>query len=290
MNDRIVVGVDGGGSGSRLLAATNGGKRLVYRSGPPLHALRSDRSQIERALETLFASLTRVDAVAFCIAGARTAASERPFRDWAKRRWPGARVAVHPDIAAVGALTPLDRLAILAGTGSAVGSGIDGSWRFRSGGGMLLGDPGSAFAIGRRALREILLFGWMSRDALPTANRAMPRGDVIEAFSRDPRRFARLGRAILRDLELGSPVAERVVAEEMAELARLAEAFRSGAGLDGPYAASLFGGVFRIGPIAARLLEEALRTGGTGPCESATIERRRPVEGAVRLASHLLRR
>ncbi|MGD9099948.1 MAG: BadF/BadG/BcrA/BcrD ATPase family protein [Anaerolineae bacterium] len=163
----LLIGVDGGGSKTRALAADLGGHVLGRGSAGPsnYHAV---------GVEAAYAALNTAIAAALTDAGTSTAArlaaiclglagmgrpGDLPIVEaWAKARYPGIPLNVVSDAQLVlAAGTPEGwGIALISGTG-AMAYGADRAGRTaRSGGwGYVLGDEGSGYAIGLAALRAV---------------------------------------------------------------------------------------------------------------------------------------
>jgi N-acetylglucosamine kinase-like BadF-type ATPase len=157
MPERIVVGVDAGGSRTIAVAAD---ARTVFEPFVG-DAANPTRDGVERAAETIAAAVagalgTRTaDAVFVGAAGAWNAGTAESLRAALAARLAPARVAVTNDaeIALRAAIPEGDGLLLVAGTGSIAYAEI-GKERFRCGGlGHAIGDEGSGYAIGVAALR-----------------------------------------------------------------------------------------------------------------------------------------
>jgi N-acetylglucosamine kinase-like BadF-type ATPase len=163
---RCVLGFDGGGTKTDCVLLDESGAILARsRSGPsnPMRiALGSAVAALKRAgeeaLEAAAVEAERVAGVVAGLAGVGDCNVRAEMRSELQTLFSGARVAVCTDMdltlesAGEGPL-----VVIIAGTGSAV-IGVDASGKMeRSGGhGILDGDPGSATAIGRDAIKRAL--------------------------------------------------------------------------------------------------------------------------------------
>jgi glucosamine kinase len=148
------IGVDAGGSGSRAVVVRDGVVVARRDLGPINVLLHAD------AVDRLAGAVTDAGAAAagFGLAGLRSAEQARELTAELTRRT-GARVAVgdDTDAALAGAFAGRPGIVVIAGTGSGA-AGRDATGRtLRVGGhGFLLGDEGSAYWIGRAAVRAAL--------------------------------------------------------------------------------------------------------------------------------------
>jgi len=163
---RIVLGIDGGGTRTRCLAATPDGSVLGQGHAGPSNpmvagldgAVNSVVEAVRQALAAAGRTPAEVAAVCAGLAGAgqpETQARVAAALEKALGLPAAARVQVVTDarVALAGALGGRPGAVLIAGTGS-VAYGLDDSGRLlRAGGwGWILGGEGSGFAIGRRAL------------------------------------------------------------------------------------------------------------------------------------------
>jgi N-acetylmuramic acid 6-phosphate etherase len=193
------LGIEGGGTRTvALLADVNGRVLKRITAGPANVRLLGD-PQLLRLLRSFKAQLGSPAAIAVGMAGARTAADRERIRRAAARVWPGVPCCAANDLetALMAAEdgrwkpeggrsrrvpSPLPRVLVLSGTGSCTfGRAPDGR-RVKVGGwGHLLGDKGSGYEIGLRALKAVVFY--FDRDGVWPA----------------------LGRRLLRALQLNEP-------------------------------------------------------------------------------------
>jgi N-acetylmuramic acid 6-phosphate etherase len=215
----LYLGIEGGGTRTTALLANEAGE-LVRRldSGPANFRLLNDAALLRRFRE-LARRLPRPSALGVCFAGARDR------RDWdrlaalASKVWPGIPCLARHDLEsaiAAAALqsdgTPVTRVIILSGTGSCCYARNPAGKTAKLGGwGHLLGDKGSGYEIGLRALKAVVYY--LDRDGV----------------------WSPLGRRILRRLQLNEPDdlvgwVQQAAKDEIASLA--VEVFAAWAGKD----------------------------------------------------------
>ena len=201
---RPVVVVDLGGTWVRVVSSAPG--RAAFRAPTPgVAALPALLARLWRRWR-----LRRGDVAALGVAsrGIWTAAERRALARRLRHLAP--RVVVISDVEAayLAALGARAGVLLLAGTGS-IALGRDRRGRFTRAGGLgpLLGDDGSAFAIGR---------AWLRADSMAPARvrRIVTAADAIA-------RVAALAPAVLRRARRGDRAARRVVAEAQWALADL---------------------------------------------------------------------
>jgi N-acetylglucosamine kinase-like BadF-type ATPase len=148
-----ILGIDVGGSGTRVILLQNG--TVTPRpDGPPMNALLTDcyAAQLRQIIEAADATAAGVG-----MAGLRQPGQARDLGE-ALTRQTGRPVHVtgDADSARAGAFLGAPGVVVIAGTGS-MASGWNGQSSARAGGhGFLLGDEGSAYWIGRAAVRAAL--------------------------------------------------------------------------------------------------------------------------------------
>ena len=242
-----VVVVDGGGTRSRATVATGTGEVLGYAEGGPTNsrsagddeAAEHTRAVIAGAIEAAARPLS-VTAVLVSSASVDTQAHAAVLARGVRQVVPGdAIVAVVADTigcwAATAKLEPA--VAVIAGTGSAVLAGaLDQGSRRYGGWDYVLGDEGSGYALGREALRQVLLVaeGSSSADALAAACRErLGIDETDELFDRiykpevDKSLIASFATDVLRLAAQGEPHANAIVEEQAGLLATtVAAAFR----------------------------------------------------------------
>ena len=167
-----------------LFEQANEVQRAVF--GPANLRLLSDR-QLAAHLRKIAKAIDLPDAVTIGMAGARTTADKKRLLKAAVKVWPKAS-HIHATndletaLAADTQRKPLDRVLVLSGTGSCCfGQAPDGTTAKLGGWGHILGDKGSGYEIGLRALKACVFY--LDRDGTWSA----------------------LGQRILRRLQLNSP-------------------------------------------------------------------------------------
>jgi N-acetylglucosamine kinase-like BadF-type ATPase len=303
--ERWVLGVDGGGTTTTALLADletghvigrgMGGSSNIQAVGETA-ALRELNTAVATAFAAAGIRRQPVAAAALGLAGIDLD-GEDVIRGWADLVDLAERLLVVNDARLLFAAgTPQDwGLAIIAGTGSIAYTRTPEGNNDRTGGwGWLLGDEGSAFQIGLRALRAVCraadgvgpptrlnqivlekLGSTQIRDLIP----AVYRGSWDKAF------IARLAPVVL-ECAHHDEVAEQIVASQAQALARTAAAaVRQMHWLKHPIPTALSGGLFlHSGMYRTRFLEY-LRQEGVHPDPVTLVEE--PARGAVLLARQL---
>jgi len=264
-----LLGIDAGGSGTRAVVL-EAGEVTPQPDGPPMNALLTTGFA-----EQLLAIIAAVGPTAAGVGlpGVHWTGQARELGQTLTRQ---AGCPVHvtddADSARSGAFAGAPGIVVIAGTGSAA-LGWDGERFARAGGhGFLLGDEGSAYWIGREAVRAALRWedqAGGSELVHRTVTRATGSGlDVVisevNAHPADRSRLARLAPAVTAIAE-DDPEAERIVRCAAEHLAALAGSIRRRIG---PLPVAGVGGIFRAPALWARFAE---LTTATRPLASAAV-------------------
>lgn len=274
---RRAVGVDLGGTSIRVLVLPlgRGRARLHHGPAPTLEALL-------RVLRSLWRKWRLRDGDV----SALVVASRHIWRPAQRRRLEarlgglaGYALAVSDAEAAyVAALGARRGILLLAGTGS-IAVGLDRAGRFarRGGHGPRRSDEGSAFWIGREALRRGAAgIGPAAARALLGRSRAPTRADV--------RRIAALAPGVLRRAARGDAAARGIVREAQAHLADLAAGLARALRVPAPVPLGWAGGLMERPAFRAGVLR---RLRAAGLAVVSVSPRVAPVLAAARLARSL---
>jgi N-acetylmuramic acid 6-phosphate etherase len=163
------IGIECGGTKSTALAeCADTGERLSWKGGAANLKLSSD-AQLLHVFRSAGSSLPAPKAIAIGIAGARTPADFERIRRLAAIVWPHVPCTACNDLetalAAAPTLDPIigskapPQVLILSGTGSCCVARKPGGPMLKIGGwGHILGDKGSAYEIGLRALKAVVYY------------------------------------------------------------------------------------------------------------------------------------
>jgi N-acetylglucosamine kinase-like BadF-type ATPase len=292
----IAVGIDAGGTATVAAVSRAGalvGKARGAAANASSRGLPAAAAAIIATMEAALGDLVP-DSVHLGAAGAGRPEVERGLAAALAERFPGARLAVSDDaVIALRAAIPSGPGAVLiAGTGS-IAYAESGEQRALIGGhGYLLGDEGSAFAIGLAALRRHarVLDGRAPRDEttdlVGRAFEAQTRAQLHAALyggAPEPSVIAALAPSIVAFAGKGNRVATKIVQEAAKDLGDLLVAAVRAVGLaDASPPLALSGGLLRENSLLTFLLETRL----AGDCAGSAIVRGTfaPVDGALRMA------
>lgn len=292
----LFVGVDGGGSHTAAVLGRRGGAVLARGEAGPSNpsALGFDAAvnAIEAAVRAAVGE-SAVDAVALGVAGAGRPADRARLEELLRVRLGIERLQVVQDVALLLPAAGLaSGVAIVAGTGSSVFAvAPDGRTATAGGWGYLLGDEGSAYAVGREALRAVgrQTDGFPEPTALTPAlvahlSLAQPR-DLITAVyqSNSPRAtVAGLAPLVVEVARRGDPAARATLADAGRELGETAVAAGRRLRLTAGAPVVIVGGMLAAGDLMLAPLRQALAAGGLGELTPLADD---PALGALRLAT-----
>ena len=156
---RVLLGIESGGTRTVALAATAEGHALLRREFGPANLRLLDDAKLRRHFLSIARAMPRPSAVAIGMAGARTEPDRERIRKAAATAWKGVPCLATNDLeTALRAAPPADdaeaSILILSGTGSCCfGQSKDGKSAKVGGWGHILGDKGSGYEIGLRGLK-----------------------------------------------------------------------------------------------------------------------------------------
>jgi glucosamine kinase len=292
-NFPLVIGVDAGGSNTRVLVASLAGERVAAAAaggGNPVSCgldgcVRSLRAGLESALFGLDRGMVRYAVLGVAGAGACLEELSAGLRSCWRELGLGCPFQVVSDLEAAFAAgtTAEDGIVLVAGTGAAAAEVRDTRVvRHVDGHGWLLGDDGSGFWLGREALRACLahLDGRGGPTALtapvlcalgvrpPTVDPAAARRAKEVAYRRPPVALAELAPLAIAAAQGGDEVARAIVARAAALLLSTAEVLL--AGPEAPGGVVLAGGMLLApGPLSSAV-HAGLRARIGRPPELAT--------------------
>ncbi len=301
MTHRVYVGIDAGGTGTRAAVARADGTLLGFSKAGPSGSAGGSTGQrvLRRALDSVLTPLLPAIgslpcAVHLGLRGLSIAGRREAALALLAERLPPAEVSVSNDalIALEGALASQPGVAVLAGTGSiALARRADGV-EVRSGGfGYLVGDEGSGFWLGRKAVAASLrsfeqngpptMLGELLCAALGLESVADLVPWVYRARQPAPR-LASLAPLVARAASDGDSVATALLQQAAGHLAELAVAVTRKAwpeSLPDALLVARCGGVWSAGPPLVEPFEAALRA--AMPAAQSVPPRLPPVCGAI---------
>jgi N-acetylglucosamine kinase-like BadF-type ATPase len=301
-----VLGIDGGGTKTVCLLADGEGAILSEGRGPGANIQAAGELEVEKVLHGVIESALGdrdVQPAAICvgIAGVDREDDAAVVRAIMRRISPWRRVLVVNDalIALVAGAGMGPGIVIVAGTGSiAYGRNAAGTAARAGGWGHLIGDEGSGYWIGRRALAAVVREAdgrgpetCLTADVLAHFGVTDPSALVRIVYNRDlPRvNVATLGPIVQRAHEEGDGVATQILERAAEELALAARSVASRLEMRGEaFPFVLAGSAFRVVPWLVAELRRRLTE--IAPRSSAGVLAGEPAAGAVMLALEEARR
>jgi N-acetylglucosamine kinase-like BadF-type ATPase len=244
MNQQWIFGIDGGGTSTRLRVESLERELLYQAEGPSLNPRSVGWNGSRKTLRGLFSAVYAATGLKAegCMAGFAGVAGIDRSEDTGTMRsiicdaaelGPDTAVEVRNDSipALAGAFGELRGILLIAGTGS-IAVGSDGAGRIiRSGGwGHILGDEGSAYWVGLRALNAAIRFHDRRSPQTDLLGRALAYFGEKEPFSLipavyenfDKAKVAAFARIVAEERDRGDEVAEQIFKDAAEELALLA--------------------------------------------------------------------
>jgi glucosamine kinase len=299
---RYVLGIDAGGTKTRALVADETGQVVGDALGGGANLRTHGELEVEKVLHAVIEDAcmdapATPDAVALGIAGADRPPDEAVLRAILRRIGFRNHVVVTNDarIAFVAGSPERVGLALVCGTGSIAWGRNRAGKIARSGGwGWHVGDEGSGFWIGERAIRAVLR-AVDGRGPATTLDRALsehfaiaePEQILYAIYDREfPRtRVAKFAAQVDAAARTGDAVANGILADAAAELVCAASSVRDQLELEeGPYDVVLSGGTFAAVPILELDVGRRLES----PRARVRTLTQAPAIGAVKLAIEAL--
>lgn len=308
VSGQLILGVDGGGTKTEcwLAVVERGGLRVLGRSlaGPSnLRALGPERAlgHLEQAVAASFADAgidrTSVSAACLGLAGADRTSEQMQILEWAGSARLSRQLRIVNDAVPLLSVESGDGtgIAIIAGTGSlAWGRNHDGRSARAGGWGYLLGDEGSAYAIGAAGLKALLMEsdGRGPKTALTELISAHLQiagaAGVVERVygAVVPRQvIADVAPVVFAAAQQGDPAAVEVLQHAAQQLAALTTAVATKLQLPAPQRIVMTGAVLLNQPEYRERVLECIAA-GTGQ-RPAVVCVHKPVLGALELARQL---
>lgn len=298
----VVVGIDAGGTATRVRAVRAG--RLAWTgAGGPGNPLSADEQTVLASYRAALDGCPAAAHVAACVAGTRSPAQHARIARLLASLLPGAEVRVVPDyVAALLAAPEHTDVCVVAGTGSVICSAQAGSedeiYPASGGRGWILGDHGSAARLGRRALEYYVndpaaVPAEFAAELSQVTGHRDP-GQIVAAVNSAPdpaRLLARAAPLLTGAAEQGADWAIGHLDAEMSALATATEGhiarYLRPPGGGGPVRVALAGGVWSS-PVARSSFAGALDQCSAQPV-IVSRSAADPVGGAVRLAASMAR-
>lgn len=292
----VYVGLDCGGSSSRVLAMDDDGNILFQGQSGAANLVSTPEGRLRRNLTNAAKGCPKPDFVCGCFAGLISPQThERGIGILEDTFGVPATFRAEPDYTAALYASPEADVCVISGTGSLVCSRNNGKIVKSGGRGYILGDEGSGFSFGRDALMHFLMNPEQStkylRDQIEDVFGSLDESVLVTGVYKAPSPatiLARLVKAVGHDAADGQEYAIQSVQKHMSDLARLVARHTRRHHADASsLSISLAGGVWK----ASAQFKEAflLHLGNELPNVEWEMHRllRPPLYGAVELAKEL---
>jgi N-acetylglucosamine kinase-like BadF-type ATPase len=295
-----VIGIDAGGTKTVCLLADGEGRILAEARGPGANLQASGELEVEKVLHTVMDQAVGdrailPAAIALGIAGVDREDDAAVIKSIMRRIGSKARIVVVNDalVALMAGADDDPGVVIIAGTGSiAYGRSAAGVAARAGGWGYILGDEGSGYWIGRRALRAVVRQSdgrgestRLTGAVLEHFGVRQPQGLIHEIYDRTmrPLVIAALARLVQQTADEGDVVALKILEAAGRELTASARSVTRQLGMQhATFPFVLAGGMFKAVPRLVAALETSLPTiASQARVRVLAVE---PALGAVRLA------
>ena len=294
----FLLGIEGGGTRTTALLADARGReiqRAIF--GPGNVRLLDDRA-LRRLLRKISKQFESPDAIGLGLAGARQPKDCARVQAEVAKVWKATpcRVTHDLEIALAGSGSQKTAVLVLSGTGSCCfGKTSDGRAAKMGGWGHILGDKGSGFEIGLRALKAVVFYfdrdGTWSRlgESLLTATGTNEPDDLIDwVASANKHAIAALAPKVFAAAKKRDRIARDILEGAGGMLAK--DAVNCAVKLaqkNKPVHFVLAGGVLRGQPAFARKVSQSIRE--RWPQATVQVQKHDGVWGAIELAKNLLK-
>ena len=289
------LGIEGGGTRTTALLADVRGREILRASfGPGNVRLLDDRAFV-RLFRNIAKQFEKPNAIGLGLAGARNAKDRARVQKAVEKVWKGTPCHVTHDLEIALANFSSAAVLVLSGTGSCCfGKAADGRTAKMGGWGHVLGDKGSGFEIGLRALKACVFYfdrdGTWSQlgERLLTATGTNEPDDLIDwVAAADKHAVAALALEVFAAAGKRDRIARDILEGAAGMLAKDAvHCARKLAGKGEPVTFVLSGGVLRGQPAFARKIGATIRE--RWPKAKVQIQKHDAVWGAVALANSLI--
>jgi N-acetylglucosamine kinase-like BadF-type ATPase len=299
----VVIGIDGGGTATKALAAGTDGRIIGYGESGPSNCQTVGINQagqaVSEAIREALGEVSLIPSAYFLgMAGVGRSGEKVNFRNVIAELVQPAKVTVETDayIALAGGTVCRPGVVVIAGTG-AVAYGVNplGREAYSGGWGYLLGDEGGAYDLGRRGMTAVLRESDGRGPATALTDclleyLGLPDRSQIDQIIRiiyrpaiDRRLIADFAQMVTREADAGDRVALRILKTAARELSSVAGAVLKKLDFGaGPGEVIITGGVFDAAPLMVELFTTYLKRWAS----DFTVARPRfkPVVGALLLA------
>jgi N-acetylglucosamine kinase-like BadF-type ATPase len=301
------LGVDGGGTNCRAALADAAGKVLGTGQAAAANLIRVGldaavahiQQAVTEACHQADLNVAQITGACFGLAGVGNPQHHATMLAALRATFPLKHLLLETDarIALAGATDLQPGVVVIAGTGS-IACGINARGEFaRAGGwGPAMGDEGSGYYIGRRALAAVVM-AYDERGAATSLSGPVCQHFNVETPPELPpviynepikvmHEIAQLSKLVVAHAQMGDAVALDILNDAAHELARAVNAVIKKLGMqEEVFRVAYVGGVFGAGELILGPLRQAVR--GYAPKAEIALPLMLPVQGAVKLAMGL---
>ena len=294
----FLLGIEGGGTRTTALLADVRGREIQRAIFGPSNVRLLDDRELRRLLRQISKQFESPDAIGLGLAGSRQPKDRARVQAEVAKVWKATpcRVTHDLEIALAGFNAKESAVLVLSGTGSCCfGKAAEGRTVKMGGWGHILGDKGSGFEIGLRALKAVVFYfdrdGTWSRlgESLLTATGTNEPDDLIDwVAAADKHAVAALAPEVFAAAKKRDRIARDILAGAAGMLAKDAvNCARKLASKKTPVHFVLAGGVLRGQPAFARKVRQDIRN--RWPQATVQVQKHEGVWGAIELAKNLLK-
>lgn len=294
----FLLGIEGGGTRTTAVLADTRGREIQRAIFGPGNVRLLDDRELRRLLRQISKQFESPDAIGLGLAGSRQPKDRARVQAEVAKVWKATpcRVTHDLEIALAGFNAKETAVLVLSGTGSCCfGKAAEGRTVKMGGWGHILGDKGSGFEIGLRALKAVVFY--FDRDAtwsrlgeyLLTATGTNEPDDLIDwVAAADKHAVAALAPEVFAAAKKRDRIARDILEGAAGMLAKDAvNCARKLASKKTPVHFVLAGGVLRGQPAFARKVRQDIRD--RWPQATVQVQKHEGVWGAIELAKNLLK-
>jgi glucosamine kinase len=294
----VFVGLDCGGSSSRIMAVDTSGEILYQGHSGAANLVTTPETRLKRNLQHASKGCPQPQFACGCFAGLISDQVRMRGLSHLRDLFPNAQLRAEPDYTAAYYASPAGTdICVISGTGSLVCSKKDGQIVKSGGRGYILGDEGSSFQFGRDAVMFYLRHPSESSpiliEAILESFGSLDPSEIIAATYRSGTPATLLGkfaRTLGQDAQAQRPYAVKSLSSHLSVLGAVVSEHYSTylEGRTKEFTVTLAGGLWKASPIFKETFTQILRN--ALPVQTLIVHRilRPPLHGAVELAREMV--
>lgn len=235
-SERLMIGIDGGGTKTEFVLFSESGEILrrikLERSNPNDIGLEECCAVLTEGLNILLEHSVAVSGIFAGVAGVTTGDNRKEISEYFRKKYKSAKIAVDSDavnVISCGSLNT-DGMAMICGTGSVLFVREKGVMHRVGGWGYLFDEKGSAYDIGKDAIRAALAQqdGLGEKTIISELLKEELQSEIWDCldqlYKKGKSYIASLAPVVFRAASSGDVVAERIIQENAEHLAQLINA------------------------------------------------------------------